>query len=67
LAHEYGEITPRGMRTLAAFIGLSPSDRFFDLGSGVCFRSPQFPSPQRLPHLRFSRLSARCCRFDPSH
>jgi hypothetical protein len=36
LAFEYGEITPRGMRTLASAVDLTPSDAFFDLGSGVC-------------------------------
>ena len=35
LAFEYGEITLKGMRTLASVVGLKTSDAFFDLGSGV--------------------------------
>ena len=42
LAYEYGEITTRGMRTLAATVQLSEYDSFFDLGSGVRNPIPAF-------------------------
>ena len=44
LAYEYGEITTRGMRTLATAVELAENDSFFDLGSGVRISTADFIS-----------------------